>query len=363
MSLHPIIGLLGGGRRIRYLLRDLFSTDEAAPLATPRTCEPGPGTWAITDTNSLLSISNDRLVWGGVLAGTGIWGNAQARTAGLALLATVNISWFANRVYIGWTPNTNASVSDSVLAYINTASSPGNLIDNAIGQNIGTQTADGADTYVAVILRSTGSFLLFRQGGTGAYTLLWVRNTLNTATIYPGVWGGSGSPRNVGNVRVLNLGNYDARFKADNGLATSVTALPVLNTTGTHTADCLIELSGLVPSADATSLLYRSTSDTAGWRVDVNTDGNVYLQELNAGTTQRGSAAHGVADGAAYRVVVIAEGNVHKVYVNSGLKITYTDATAFNATATAAKVLAVGTGDTLANLIAWPRTITLPAGV
>jgi len=33
---------------IAYLLRDQFTTPEAAPIASPRTCEPGPGTLALT---------------------------------------------------------------------------------------------------------------------------------------------------------------------------------------------------------------------------------------------------------------------------------------------------------------------------
>ena len=119
-------------------------------------------------------------------------------------------------------------------------------------------------------------------------------------------------------------------------------------------------MSGVVPSADATSLLYRSTADAAGWRVDVNTDGNIYLQELNAGTTQRAAVAHGLADEAAYRIVGVIEGNVHKWFINNVLKITYADAGNFQNTATAAKVLAVGTGETLANLITWPRVVSLP---
>lgn len=34
----------------RYLLLDRFLVDQAAPLESPRTCQPGPGQLTITDT-------------------------------------------------------------------------------------------------------------------------------------------------------------------------------------------------------------------------------------------------------------------------------------------------------------------------
>jgi len=59
----PAPAILGTSRRWspRYLLYDEFITPDAAPLTSPRTCEPGPGTLAITDTASVLSISGGQL--------------------------------------------------------------------------------------------------------------------------------------------------------------------------------------------------------------------------------------------------------------------------------------------------------------
>jgi hypothetical protein len=47
-----------------FLFDDEFTTTQAAPLGTPRTCEPGPGSWAVTDTNNLLSVASGELVAG-----------------------------------------------------------------------------------------------------------------------------------------------------------------------------------------------------------------------------------------------------------------------------------------------------------
>lgn len=40
-----------------YLLNDQFTTDAAAPLASPRTCEPGPGTLTLVQNDGQFSIS------------------------------------------------------------------------------------------------------------------------------------------------------------------------------------------------------------------------------------------------------------------------------------------------------------------
>ena len=35
---------------VEFLLRDEFTTPDAAPITSPRTCEPGPGTLTFVDT-------------------------------------------------------------------------------------------------------------------------------------------------------------------------------------------------------------------------------------------------------------------------------------------------------------------------
>ena len=48
------VRLMGGGG-LTFLLRDDFTTAEAAPLASPRTAEPGPGTWSIRSAGTATS--------------------------------------------------------------------------------------------------------------------------------------------------------------------------------------------------------------------------------------------------------------------------------------------------------------------
>ena len=59
----------GGG--VTYLLRDEFTTDAAAPLTSPRTCEPGPGTLTISDADGAMNIASAQLEIVAPLSGHG----------------------------------------------------------------------------------------------------------------------------------------------------------------------------------------------------------------------------------------------------------------------------------------------------
>src|SRR5690554_4626838 len=66
MSLTTIgmaLGMFGGAGAapVEYLLRDEFTTDEAAPLTSPRTCEPGPGTLVTSESSGLIAIVDGQI--------------------------------------------------------------------------------------------------------------------------------------------------------------------------------------------------------------------------------------------------------------------------------------------------------------
>ena len=86
----PILGnQLLRRQSVSYLLRDQFTTAASAPLASPRTAEPGPGTATITDTGNKLSIAGGILTssTAGVAANDpAIVYNGIARASGRAAL-------------------------------------------------------------------------------------------------------------------------------------------------------------------------------------------------------------------------------------------------------------------------------------
>ena len=59
-------GVLGSGSgglsAVQFLFRDDFITDEGAPMVSPRTAEPGPGTWTLVDGGNDVSIVGEELI-------------------------------------------------------------------------------------------------------------------------------------------------------------------------------------------------------------------------------------------------------------------------------------------------------------
>jgi hypothetical protein len=79
------------GNPLLLVYKDLFTTDDPAPIAAPRICEPGPGTMAIVDTGSKLGIVGSKLKFNGATAqcNPGVWFGSTVSKPGLAILLTI----------------------------------------------------------------------------------------------------------------------------------------------------------------------------------------------------------------------------------------------------------------------------------
>src|SRR5690348_3793259 len=102
------------GNSIAWLFRDEFTTDQAAPLTSPRTSEPpGPGTLTITDTGNHASIVGGKLSFDGTIVATGnprvVGTNSLARVAGRTLFIPINFSATGGQYLYGWTNALNPS--------------------------------------------------------------------------------------------------------------------------------------------------------------------------------------------------------------------------------------------------------------
>src|SRR3989338_7421083 len=77
-----------------FLLQDEFTTTASAPLTSPRTAEPGPGTLTITDTTNKLSILNSKAVFNlNTFGDPALWSTTSfTRTAGRASISKVVLS-------------------------------------------------------------------------------------------------------------------------------------------------------------------------------------------------------------------------------------------------------------------------------
>lgn len=347
-----------GGWTPVFLLRDDFTTTEAAPLASPRTCEPGGGTLTLVQTDGEFSIANGKLVfpaqttaaWGD----QGFYGAAVARAAGVALIQSVAWSAFGTNQQWFWSNAAAIGLANRVHGMggnLGITASRG-FVPGDVGSGIALATS--TTYHVAMVLRNTGCLHFIKGGAFTNWTLEWVTSTSTTTPLYPALsnYDAAGT---LSTLRVLDL---PAPFSTDHGLATNRIAGAVsVGATFVHEADCLIEWTQTtLPSTNATRMQLRKQDANNFWRIVCEPTGYLGLQEVVAGIpTIRGAAPGVLANG--HRIVVIADGTTIRVYSNNVLRITYASATNF-ATATSGELELLSTGGAVSDIVAWPRTLS-----
>ena len=349
-----------GGAGVAYILLDRFTTDAAAPLTTPRTCEPGPGTLTIVDTNSIISIASSRLVINGTPAANDrvVQPLATTRAAGRAFIIRVPVTpttiTTSGGVRIGLDATANASTLDIGLDFV-TAAPPTSYRIKTSNSVVDTLPFPTMPMDVACVMRGTGGFFFVRGGGSGAYTLIWVYNTI-TSSEFAKIFLNSATADNLAldDFRIVDLGGS---FTTDNGIATAVSASPIANETLNCNADCLLEFTWTTPAAAGTiDLQVRRASDTNCWIIRGDQAGStIKLIEVVASVeTERASAAQTWTALTAFRIVITCDTQTIKSYVANVAKNNYASASTQQTTA-GAKTTQAGT-----NFISWPRTVPLP---
>jgi len=85
----------GAAAAIAWTFLDNFTTDDAAPITTPRTCEPGPGTWTVTQTGNDIDLVSGEAVFSGYVSSSDpslVSVSSYARSIGRALITNVRFS-------------------------------------------------------------------------------------------------------------------------------------------------------------------------------------------------------------------------------------------------------------------------------
>ena len=173
----PVV--IAGG--IKYLLRDDFTDTRAAGAVNGTLATPGPGTRAVKDTNTKISVGSDYLNYAtGAAMNDGYWLDAVVRTPGRVLLFLVN-STSGNMLAIGYG---NASLSDSTGCEMRIY---GNQLYHftAGAVSVGAYT-NSTNYYLACVILSTGEYW-FVKGGTQytTWTFICVERLRTTDPVYP----------------------------------------------------------------------------------------------------------------------------------------------------------------------------------
>lgn len=350
-----------GGVNPNFILRDYYETALAAGAVNGTPAEPGPGNRTVVDTGNLLSIDS-KLTASNVtgLNDPSIQYGPFARKAGRAALAYGIVMTGATIMQYGFftaNPITVAS-GEPCLRGVAAGATYKRLGSQAqaAAPNLGGSPTSALAT--GVILRTSGGFCVQRSSTQNRWRLTWVEYSGATASLYPGIEADTAPGFSVAKFKVADLG---APFDTDWGLVT--TRLDGARAGGdsfTHEPDFVFDIV-ITTLAAGMQIAFRMQDANNYWRVDINADGSLALQEVIAGTpTSRGTAAAGtVVNG--HRLVVAADGGGYSVYTNDVRRFTHNSATGNFVTATGGKILALGTGGALTDLRAWPRNLSGPA--
>ncbi len=342
------------GAGLGLLFRDDFTTDDPAPITSPRTAEPGPGVLTITDTENKLSISGGDLVFAGGKASPAygdpaFWADdSVTRVPGIAALFEMkwvgSISGYSVIGFFG------AKASDNLRGGYKQSGTKlqiGNLSSNyAIVYTLVTDT----EYILGVVLASSGSHLIIYDSS-WVYLGKWLNITIET--LYAGISNYSSNP----NVDFLRVSQLPSPWDTDDGIATEVhSGVVAEGVTFTHEADCLIEFEvTTLPSAGNVDVYFRVQDAANVWILRMVSDGRLRLIERVASVgTERATAT--VLSGGE-RIVIVADDETITAYYDNTQAWTYASASNFK-TETDGEVDSLGTGGAVSDLKAWPRTLS-----
>lgn len=177
ITLQNRLGITKKTTRFDFLLRDRFLTPDAAPLTSPRICEPGPGSFVIVDSGNRLSIQDGKLTTKGLqqLADPLMYCPTPfTRVPGLAFMVShtvISIPATATRVRYQFHDNNGIGVNSNLLSWLfyhsandlyTAATRPGKDVADLVTH---TEPLQSNTTYtVAIVVAEVGAYYFFRRG-------------------------------------------------------------------------------------------------------------------------------------------------------------------------------------------------------
>lgn len=323
---------LPSGNLFLYLINDRFITAQSAPITSPRTAEPGPGTWTVTDTANKLSIPGNAALF----VANGVWGNPGLSSPNLIGFHTGRMyeimyreTSAGNEARFGFRTGANAFCDASFGGILSATLTAGGVISTPINQ-----------TYtVRQIAGSEYAWWFIKGGIYTTWTLINIAPLNIQSNLYPAF-----TPFNYAG-SVFSIQVYDTDWPA----LGQYTAYDASATAITGTADGLINVVWLCQTGETLNVAFRQTD--ANHRLILRCDeaaNTVAVIQDNAGETVLGSTASTWTPGTLYYVRVRLSGTS---IVSGSLNVT----SSFNQTATG---INVSGGAKVRDLIQWPVTYT-----
>jgi hypothetical protein len=320
-----------GGVGLTPVFDDQFTTDDAAAISSPRTCEPGPGT--ITVTGSDQAIASRLVTCPSNVANQGfLSGSAYALSAGRAMVVkNFQLTGAPSATGLAWGFVGTSALSLTMRAgfYLNNTGLYCNS-DNQAGGLVAAQPTASVDYDYAVVERATGHFLLYKLSSASQWTLLHVNDTSTTTPLYPSMRYTS-CPLQFGRWRVFDSWSIPRSYYSASG---------TIGVVSSGSADFVAKMR--CTGTDAQSLIFRRQDADNYWYAERAATTFRLFEVVATVATQRASAA--ITAETAERIEIMAEGSTIRLlrYRSNGSTVVvptaYASATNFQ-TATGMAVL------------------------
>lgn len=302
-----------------WLLLDGFTTLEASPMVSPRTCD-GKGTLTLIPNSGTMAVTVNGLETSG--DAMGFYSNVLPRAVGIGFFGTRRFTVLSGVSYLGAFQNQSLSNSGGANVEASTTTISANLGFTSAGKYHSisvTQYSAGVHYSEAVIMSSTGGYLFTKTSGE-EWVLRWRFLLGSDATIYAAM---SNSSTVQSELSFLGVRQLPAPFNTDYGIATlNTTAANGVQLTGT--ADQILDLTITAPAvlADSAGIRHRVLDDDNYHWAGFDSAGAFRAYKVVAGVLIEYSSAVNVAGvitgGASRTIRVIERGQTLDFYTLSG---------------------------------------------
>lgn len=253
----PLTGFFSGGPVA--VLWDKFVTAVAAPIPSPHTAQPGPGSWTIVDTGNKATISGSTLNYSsGNLTDPRFTSALYPMYPGRALMFSA-----AGRFFGGFLNSTATTLADYGIWLRN--GSWGAWTGGLNAYPVSPTTLASGNTYQYAIIQREFGFTWWVKGNEfSSWTLFWISGQSDRADYTAhGVQLGSGESgtgtTTYSNVRLMDLnGVWASRF----GQATGSSYFPANPQTISSTADGMVMFNWKPVAAEILDIQFRRTDDS-----------------------------------------------------------------------------------------------------
>ena len=182
---------------VSYLISDSFTTADAAPVATPRVCEPGPGGALVRDVENKIALNAGWAKF--TVQATPVYAEqdlvfntpATPRIANRVVIAKYNLKTDAAHYPLAFVSSTTPAWNHTNVEHGFWRSAAGKLSAvnaGVLGPEIATISIN-TDYYLAIVLRASGADFYIKGGSYSNWTHIYEGMVGSASTVYPAAAG------------------------------------------------------------------------------------------------------------------------------------------------------------------------------